>query len=99
MSILNRLGIKFVYRKCPHGFIHNVNKNEGNCGHGGIILNWVEEYRRWIPNPTMTEYAKDMIEEDEEFAVEKEARLQLEEEVKKGNLKPIEDFRKRIMRK
>ena len=99
MGILNKLGIKWVYRKCPYGYIHNVNKDEGSCGHGGKILDWCEEYHSWISNPTKTAYANAMIEEDEEFAVERDARLQLEEEVKSGNMKPVEDFRKRIMRK
>lgn len=97
MGLLNRLGKNFVYRKCPSGRIHNVNKDNGSCGHSGIILDWCEEYRRWIPNPTKTAYAKDLIETDDEFAVEREARLRLEEAMKSGDIRPVMDMRRRLM--
>lgn len=99
MSLLNKLGKRFVYRKCPFGHIHNVNSDNGSCGHGGIIMDWCEEYHKWIPNPTKTQYALDMIEEDDEFVVEREARLRLEEAVSAGDLRPVMDMRRRLMEK
>ncbi len=99
MGILNKLGIRWVYRKCPYGYVHNVNKNEGSCGHGGMILDWCEEYHSWVSNPTKTEIALAMIEEDDEFAVEREAKQMVEEALDAGDIKPVQDFRKKIMRK
>ena len=99
MGILNKLGIKWVYRKCPYGHIHNVNKDEGSCGHGGKIIDWCEEYHCWVSNPTKTEQALAMIEEDDEFAVERDAKARLEEALESGDIRPIQDFRKKIMGK
>lgn len=88
-----------VWRKCPAGHWHRVSKEEPECGHTGQILDWCEPLQRWVPNPTKTAFAKAEFEESEEFDVEREARLRLEEEIKKGNLKPNPDYRKVIMNK
>ena len=97
MSLMSKLGKLPVYRKCPAGHWHRVSAEHPECGHTGRILDWSEEWQKWIPNPTKTDVALTMIEEDEEFEVEREARLRLEEELKKGNIKPVKDFRRMIM--
>lgn len=98
MGLLDRLSKHIpVYRRCPYGFYHRVSAQDNSCGHGGKFLDWSEEYQRWVPNPTKTAVAKEMIKNDDEFAVEREARQRLEEEFKKGNIKAIPDLRRRIM--
>lgn len=97
MGLLDKLGLNFVYRKCPAGKYHKINKDDLSCGHTGQILDWCELYQKWIPNPTKTEMLLEMIEEDSEFAVEKEAKERLEEAISKGDLTPCIDYRRKIM--
>ena len=99
MGLLDKISKNIpVYRRCPFKHWHRVSAQDHSCGHGGVILDWSEEYQRWVPNPSKTEYAKDLIKTDDEFAVEREARLMLEEELRKGNIKARADMRRRIMR-
>ena len=88
-----------VYRRCPAGRLHRVTANNPECGCTGKVLDWCEEYQRWIPNPTKTTVAKDMADNDEEFSVERDARQRVEEALKSGDLKPVEDFKRSLMRK
>lgn len=87
-----------VFRKCPAGRWHRVSKEEPECGHLGKIIEWCEPLQRWVDNPTKTAMAKAQYEESEEFDVEREARLRLEEDVRKGKITAKEDIRKRIMK-
>lgn len=86
-----------VYRRCPAGKIHRVSADNPECGHTGQILDWCEEYQRWIPNPTKTDVAYDMLNNDEEFEVEREARRRIDEALQKGDLKPALDYRRVLM--
>jgi hypothetical protein len=97
MGLMDKLSKAFVYRRCPAGRIHKVNKDMTECGHTGRILDWCEEYQRWIPNPTKTEVAKSMIANDEEFAVDREAREKLEEALRNGDIKPALDYKRLLM--
>jgi hypothetical protein len=98
MGLLDKLGIP-VYRKCPANKWHRVSAENPSCGHTGVVLDWTEEYQRWVANPHKTALAKDQYEQDSEFDVEREARLRLEEAVKNGDLKAVEDIRRTIMGK
>lgn len=88
-----------IYRRCPAGHLHRVSSDNPECGHLGKIIEWCEPQQRWVDNPTKTALAKEMIENEDEFAIEREARLRVEEELKKGNLKPALDFRRVLMNK
>ncbi len=74
-----------------------MSSDHPDCGHTGKVLEWCEPYQRWVANPTKTEEALRLIETSEEFDVEREARLRIEEALKKGDLQPAMDYRRRIM--
>lgn len=97
MGLADRLGRAFVRRKCPAGRWHKINIDFTECGHTGKILDWCEEYHKWIPNPSKTDEALRMLKDDEEFAVDREAREMLEEALRDGNLKPALDYRRMIL--
>ena len=97
MSLMDRLGKAFVRRRCPAGRFHKINEDITECGHTGQILDWCEPYHKWIPNPTKTAVAKEMIESDDEFEVDREAREMLEEALRDGNLKPALDYKRLLM--
>jgi len=98
MGLLDKISKNIpVYRKCPAGKLHRVSAQNPDCGHTGEVLEWCEEYQRWIPNPTKTEMALIMIEEDSEFDIEKEARERIKYELKKGNIQPAIDYKRKIM--
>jgi hypothetical protein len=86
-----------VFRRCPAGHWHRVSAEEPECGHTGRILDWCEEWQRWIPNPTKDAVAKQQFEESDEFEIEREARLRLEEDIRKGKITAKEDIRRKIM--
>lgn len=94
---MDRLSKAFVRRRCPAGHYHRINEDSVECGHTGVILDWCEMYHRWIPNPTKTASAKEMIKSDDEFAVDREAREMLEEALRDGNLKPVLDYKRLLM--
>ena len=98
MGLLDKIS-KYVpvYRRCPANRLHRVTSESGDCGHTGRVLEWCEPYHKWVGNPTKTAVAKDMFENDEEFEIEKEARLKLEEAMRNGDLQPALDYRKKIM--
>lgn len=98
MALLDKISKYIpVYRKCPAGHWHRVSAQNPDCGHTGEILEWCEPYQRWIPNPTKTEIALNMIEEDAEFEIEKEARERILWEIKRGNLQPVVDYKRKIL--
>ena len=97
MSLMSKLGKAFMIRRCPAGQFHKINIDNVSCGHTGKVLDWSEEWERWIPNPTKTEVAKEMIVSDDEFAVDREARERLEEAVRDGKIKPTQDIKRMIM--
>lgn len=86
-----------VFRKCPAGYIHRVSVENPECGHTGEVLDWCEEWHRWVPNPTKTAMAQQEFQKGEEFDVEREARLRLEEALRSGDIKPAQDYRRTIM--
>lgn len=88
-----------VWRRCPAGRWHRVTSENPECGHLGKIIEWCEPLEKWVSNPTKTEIAKQMIENDDEFSVEREARLRVEEALKAGDLKPALDYRRMLMNK
>ena len=85
------------WRKCPYGYLHRITGENPECGHGGKIIEWCEPQEAWVSNPTKTAIAKEMFRDDDEFEVEREARLKLEEAMKSGDIKPALDYRRRIM--
>jgi len=85
------------WRKCPAGHWHRVSADDCDCGHTGKVLEWCDPLQRWIPNPTKTEYALKVIEEDTEFEIEKEARERILWELKRGNIQPVVDYKRKIM--
>lgn len=95
--------IKFVnryapkWKRCPKGHWHRVSADDCDCGHTGEVLEWCEPLQRWIPNPTKTEYALRMIEEDSEFEIEKEARERILWELDRGNIQPVVDYKRKII--
>ena len=98
MGILNKLSkLVPVYRRCPANKWHRITADDCSCGHTGKILDWCEEYHSWVSNPTKTEVANEMFRDDDEFEVEREARLKLEEAMKNGDIKPALNYRRRIM--
>jgi len=97
MGLLDKLGSMFVYRKCPVGKYHKINKDNLSCGHTGMILDWAEELQRWVPNPTKTEMVLEMLQNDEEYEIDREAREKIDQALKEGNIQPAIDYRRMIM--
>ena len=97
MGLADVLGKAFIFRRCPAGRIHKINRDNVECGHTGVILDWCEMYHRWVANPTKTDVAKSMIQDDDEFAIDREAREMLEEAMINGNLQPVLDYKKLLM--
>lgn len=85
------------WRRCPAGHWHRVSSEDHDCGHTGQVLEWCDPLQRWIPNPTKTEVALALIEEDSEFEIEKEARERILWELKRGNIQPAVDYKRRII--
>ena len=95
MGLLDKISKNVsVDRRCPKGNWHKVTEENPDCGCTGVVLEWCEPYQRWIPNPNKTAVAKEQMEKDEEFKVDQEARLRLEEAIAKGKLKPTPDLSK-----
>lgn len=88
-----------VYRRCPAGHWHRVSAENPECGHTGKILDWCEEWQRWVANPTKTAFALQEFQESEEFEIEREARLKLEDAIRGGDIKPTRDIARDIMRR
>ena len=97
MGLTDNLGSKYVNRKCPAGKNHKVNKDDLSCGHTGKILDWCETYQKWIVNPTKTKMVIEMIKNDDEYEIDREAREKITEALKNGDLTPAIDYRKLLM--
>jgi hypothetical protein len=97
VGLLDKLGKIPVWRRCPAGKFHRVSIDHPECGHTGRVLDWCEEYQRWVPNPSKDVVIQEMFERDEEFAIDREAREMLEEALRDGNLQPAIDYRRLLM--